>query len=104
MTTILCGWAPALHAVRGELSSRLAGSGKGAGAGFRHGRLRAGLVVFEVALSILLLVGAGLMMRTLFALQNVDLGFNPRNILSIRLPFPKGATRRRSRSAFSSTS
>ncbi len=90
VTTILCGWAPALHAVRGELSSRLAGSGKGTGAGFRHGRLRAGLVVFEVALSILLLVGAGLMMRTLFALQNVDLGFNPRNILSIRLPFPKG--------------
>jgi len=90
VTTILCGWAPALHAVRGELSSRLSGSGKGTGAGFRHGRLRAGLVVFEVALSILLLVGAGLMMRTLFALQNVDLGFNPRNILSIRLPFPKG--------------
>ena len=57
VTTILCGWAPALHAVRGELSSRLAGSGKGTGAGFRHGRLRAGLVVFEVALSILLLVG-----------------------------------------------
>src|SRR5215213_895514 len=52
--------------------------------------IRSGLVVFEVALSILLLVGAGLMMRTLFALQNVDLGFNPRNILSIRLPFPKG--------------
>jgi putative ABC transport system permease protein len=90
VTTILCGWAPAFHAVRGELSARLAGGGKGTGAGFRHGRLRAGLVVFEVALSILLLVGAGLMMRTLFALQNVDLGFNPRNILSIRLPFPKG--------------
>jgi putative ABC transport system permease protein len=90
VTTILCGWAPALHAVRGELSARLAGSGKGAGGGFRHGRLRSGLVVFEVALSILLLVGAGLMMRTLFALEQVDLGFNPRNILVTRLPFPKG--------------
>jgi predicted permease len=90
VTTVLCGWAPALHAVRGELSTRLVGSGKGTGAGFRHGRLRAGLVVFEVALSILLLVGAGLMMRTLLALEHVDLGFNPRNILSTRLPFPKG--------------
>ena len=46
--------------------------------------------MFEVALSILLLVGAGLMMRTLFALEHVDLGFNPRNILVTRLPFPKG--------------
>jgi hypothetical protein len=90
VTTILCGWAPALHAARGELSTRLVGSGKGAGGGFRHGRLRSGLVVFEVALSILLLVGAGLMMRTLVALERVDLGFNPRNILVTRLPFPKG--------------
>ena len=90
VTTIMCGWAPALHAVRGELSARLVGSGKGAGGGFRHGRLRSGLVVFEVALSILLLVGAGLMMRTLFALEQVELGFNPRNILVTRLPFPTG--------------
>ncbi len=89
-TTVLCGWLPALHVVHGELSTRLAGSGKGSGGGFSRGRLRSGLVVFEVALSIVLLVGAGLMMRTLFALQHVDLGFNPSHILSIRLPFPKG--------------
>ena len=90
LTTLLCGIAPALHAVRGELARRLVSSAKGAGSGVTHGRLRASLVVFEVALSILLLVGAGLMMRTLFALENVDLGFNPQNVFSARLPLPKG--------------
>jgi putative ABC transport system permease protein len=90
VTTLLCGMAPALHAVRGELARRLVSSAKGAGAGVAHGRLRAGLVVFEVALSILLLVGAGLMMRTLFALERVDLGFNPQNVFSARLPLPSG--------------
>jgi len=90
VTTLLVGMAPALHAVRGALARRLVGTAKGAGASAAHGRLRAGLVVFEVALSILLLVGAGLMMRTLFALQAVDLGFNPHNVLSARLPMPEG--------------
>jgi len=90
LTTLLVGMAPAVHAVRGALARRLVGSGKGAGAGVAHGRLRAGLVIFEVALSILLLVGAGLMMRTLFALQRVDLGFNPHNVFSARLPLPQG--------------
>ncbi len=90
MTTLLCGTAPALHAVRGELARRLVSSAKGAGAGVAHGKARASLVVFEVALSILLLVGAGLMMRTLFALERVDLGFNPQNVFSTRLPLPTG--------------
>jgi len=90
VTTFLCGLAPALHAVHGDLPSRLAGPGRGAGGGFRHGKLRAGLVIFEVGLSILLLIGAGLMMRTLFALEHVDLGFDPSNVLFARFAFPKG--------------
>jgi len=90
LTTLLCGLAPAIHAVRGELQSRLAGTGKGVSAGYRHGKLRGGLVIAEVALSILLLIGAGLMIRTLFALERVDLGFNSTNVLVVRLPFPKG--------------
>jgi len=90
LTTFLCGLAPALHAVRGDLSSRLAGAGRGAGGGFRHGKLRAGLVIFEVGLSILLLIGAGLMMRTLFALEHVNLGFDPANVLFARPAFPAG--------------
>jgi hypothetical protein len=89
LTTLLCGLAPT-HVVRGELSTRLVTSVKGCGGGFLRGHLRASLVVLEVAVSIVLLVGAGLMMRTLFALQRVDLGFNPQNVFVSRLPFPKG--------------
>ncbi len=85
-----CGLAPALHVMRGELQSRLTGSGKGSGGGFRHGKLRAALVIAELAFSIVLLVGAGLMMRTFVALDHMDLGFNPRNILVAELNLPKG--------------
>ena len=90
LTTLLCGLAPAIHAVRGELYAHLTGTGKGVNTGYRHGKLRAALVIAEVALSILLLGGAGLMMRTLFALEHQDLGFAPANILVLRLPLPKG--------------
>ena len=90
LTTLLCGLAPALHAVRGELQNRLKETGKGVNTDFRHGKFRSGLVVWEVMLSIVLLVGAGLMMRSLFALQHVDLGLNPVNILVARPPLPKG--------------
>jgi len=90
VTTFLCGLAPALHAVHGDLYPRLTGTGRGAGGGFRHGKLRAGLVIFEVALSILLLVGAGLMMRSLLALTHVELGFEPANILFAQVSLPPG--------------
>jgi putative ABC transport system permease protein len=85
LTSILCGLAPALHVVRGDLQPRLTGSGKGVGGSFRHGKLRAGLVVSEVAFSILLLIGAGLLMRSFLILTRVDLGFNPKNVLYFRL-------------------
>jgi putative ABC transport system permease protein len=85
LTTILCGLAPALHVLRGDLQPRLTGSGKGVGGSFRHGKLRAGLVVSEVAFSILLLIGAGLLMRSFLVLTRVNLGFNPKNVLYFRL-------------------
>ena len=53
VTTLLCGLAPAIHAVRGALSSHLTGAGKGTGASHGRGKLREVLVVAEVALSIL---------------------------------------------------
>jgi putative ABC transport system permease protein len=81
LTTLICGLAPALHAVRGNLQAGMSGSGKGVGVSFRHGKLRAALVIAEVALSIVLLTGAGLMMRGFFALTHVDLGFDPQHIL-----------------------
>jgi predicted permease len=89
LTTILCGLAPALHIIRGDLQPRLAGSGKGVGTTFRHGKLRAALVIGEVALSIVLLIGAGLLMRSFLILTRVDLGFDPKNVLYFRLSLPK---------------
>jgi putative ABC transport system permease protein len=72
------------------LNKRLTGSGKGASGGFRHGKLRAGLVIVEVALSIVLLAGAGLMTRTLYALTHVNLGFDASNVMAAEITFPKG--------------
>lgn len=89
-TTIICGLAPALHSVRRDLNAGLAGTAKGADSNFRHGKLRAALVIVEVALSIVLLAGAGLMARSLHALTHVNLGFDPTNVLAMAMAFPEG--------------
>jgi putative ABC transport system permease protein len=90
VTALLFGLVPAIQAVRRDLVEPLKDSGKGVSGGFRRGRLRSTLVVVEVALSLMLLVGAGLLMRSFVALQRVDLGLNPDNILVARLPLPRG--------------
>jgi putative ABC transport system permease protein len=101
VTTLLCGTAPAFHAARGNLHTRLMGTGKGVGVSTGHGRLRSVLVVAQVGLSIVLLVGAGLMMRTFFALGSVDVGINPKSILATNIVFPSGQyTTTASKSAF----
>jgi putative ABC transport system permease protein len=90
VTSLFCGLAPALHLVRRNLHAGLAGSTKGTGADFRHGVLRSSLVVAEVALSIVLLIASGLMMRTLHALEKVDIGFDPVDVVYAQLSFPEG--------------
>jgi putative ABC transport system permease protein len=94
LTTFICGLAPGFHAVPGNLHQRLISSGRGASAGLGHGQFRSGLVIVEVALSIVLLAGAGLMMRSLFALTHVDLGFNPERVLYARLATPSAVYNR----------
>jgi putative ABC transport system permease protein len=89
LTALICGLAPALQASRTDTHESLKEAAKGSTAGFLHGRLRSALVAAEVALSIVLLVGAGLLMRSFFALQRVELGLNPEKILVARLPLPK---------------
>jgi predicted permease len=89
-TVLLFGLAPAAQTARRDIVEPLKSAGKGVGAGFRGGRLRNTLVVIEIALSLMLLVGAGLLMRSFVALQRVDLGLNPDKILVARLPFPRG--------------
>jgi putative ABC transport system permease protein len=90
ITAVLFGLAPALQTVRKDLVEPLKGTSHGAGRGFKQGRMRNMLVVFEVALSLVLLSGAGLLIRSFVKLQQMDLGFNPENILYARLPFPRG--------------
>jgi putative ABC transport system permease protein len=83
LTGVLFGLAPALVVSRTELVESLKEGGR-SGAGGRHsGRARNLLVVAEVALALVLLVGAGLLVRTLTQLQNVPLGFEPRNLLTM---------------------
>jgi putative ABC transport system permease protein len=89
LTTLLCGLSPAIHSLGGEFQVRLAGSGKGTSGGFRHGRLRSALVIFEVAVSIVLLISSGLMVRTLVALERVDIGFDPAKVLYLQLSLPE---------------
>jgi len=85
LVTILCGLTPALQVWRDDLQLRLAGSGKRSGEGPGQGKLRSTLVISEIALSIVLLTGAGLLMRSFFALTRVDLGFSPQNLVYIEL-------------------
>jgi putative ABC transport system permease protein len=82
-TTLLCGLAPAVHAVGRDVHPMLTGSGKGTGGSFRYGRFRSGLVIVEVALSIVLLTGAGLMIRSFYEITHIELGFNAKNLLFV---------------------
>jgi len=88
-TAFVFGLAPALQVSRRDLVEPLRDTGKGTSGGFRHGRLRDAVVVFEVALSLALLVGAGLLMRSFVALREVDLGLSPDHVLVARLPLPQ---------------
>src|SRR5437867_6766187 len=90
LTAFVFGLAPALQTARQDLVEPLKDAGRGVSDGFRRGKLRGALVVVEVALSLVLLAGAGLLMRSFVKLQTVDLGFRPENILVARLPLPRG--------------
>ena len=68
-------------------------SGKGTGGGARRHRLASALVVAEVALSLVLLAGSGLLIRSFANLQSVDLGLDPEGLLHARVPMPKGRYR-----------
>jgi predicted permease len=85
VTGVLFGLAPALQAIRVDVNTTLKeGAGKGA-AGAARGRLRNALVVVEVALSLVLLVGAMLLIRTFINLQRVEPGFEAQNVLTFQI-------------------
>jgi putative ABC transport system permease protein len=84
LTGILFGLAPALHATKPDISRSLKDGGISS-TGIRGNRLRSMLVVAEVALSLVLLIGAGLLINSLLRLQMVDPGFRPENVLAVRV-------------------
>jgi putative ABC transport system permease protein len=85
LTGILFGLAPALQTSRSDVQESLKESGRGASGSKRHNRLRNLLIAGEVALSVVLLVGAGLMFRSFLQLQSVNTGFTPQQVLTVRL-------------------
>jgi len=80
------GLAPARQLSGGDILTPLREAGRGTAGGLRQRLLRGTLVVGEVALSLMLLVGASLMVRTLIAIQGSRIGFRPESILTVRVP------------------
>ena len=86
LTGVVFGLAPALRASRVDLAANLKAGGKGlasSGLSVRHDKLRGALVIAELAISLPLLVGAGLLVRSFIQLANVSPGFNPEQVVSM---------------------
>ncbi len=88
-TSLIFGLAPALHTCTRDLTNPLRTSGRGTTGGAAQALLRKGLVVSAVALSIMLMVGASLMIRSVLAVGSVTLGFRPERVLTLRVPLPE---------------
>ena len=88
-TGIIFGLVPGLASARPELTEALKEGGRSSTQGTGRNRLRNGLVIAEVALALVLLSGAGLLMKSFARLQNVNPGFNPRNALTFEVSLPK---------------
>jgi predicted permease len=88
---ILFGLAPGLRIASGNLQESLKDSGPAAGLGRKHDRLRAALVVSEVALACVLLVGAGLLLRSFLRVLDIDLGFQPDRTASMKVEYDDSA-------------
>jgi putative ABC transport system permease protein len=84
-TTILFGLAPTLWATRGEINSSLQGEGRRTTTGRAQGYMRDGIVITEVALAVILLVSAGLLIRSFLHLMDVDRGFDSQNVLTLNI-------------------
>ena len=89
LTGVIFGLVPAIHSSKTDLNESLKEGGRGSTEGARRNRLRAVLVVGEVAIAIVLLAGAGLLIQSLRRLQQVNPGFNPQNTMTFSLGLPE---------------
>jgi predicted permease len=88
ITTVVFGLAPALRTLHVNLVESLREGGQATAGGHRQ-RLRSALVMAEVTLAVVLVIGAGLMVRSLSALGRIDLGFDPDRVLTLRVSVPQ---------------
>jgi putative ABC transport system permease protein len=87
--SLLFGIAPAWHGARTDLAETLKEGGRGAAGGSGSNRLRASLVIAETAIGVVLLVGAGLLLRSFVQLIHVDPQFNPHSLLTMQFDLPE---------------
>ncbi len=85
LTAVLFGLAPALHTSRANLHGALKESGSRSSAAGRTRKTRAALATMEIAMAMVLLIGAGLLIRSFVAIREVDPGFNAANVLTVRM-------------------
>jgi len=89
---VVFGLAPGLRMSGSTLQEALKDSGKGASEGRKHDRMRSALVITEVALACVLLVGAGLLLRSFLRVLDVDLGFEPNRAAAISVDYDSGGS------------
>lgn len=88
LTGIIFGLVPAIHSSKTALTESLKEGGRGSGGGASRNRMRAALVVSELAIAVVLLVGAGLLIKSLWLLQTVNPGLDPKNVLTFNVSLP----------------
>ena len=86
---MIFGLAPAFHSSKTELVESLKEGGRGTSEGARRNRVRKVLVVVELAIAVVLLVGAGLLIQSLWRLQRVNSGLQPENVLTFNVTLPE---------------
>jgi putative ABC transport system permease protein len=89
LTGLAIGIVPALAASRPQLQASLTASGRGSTAGRGQRRLRGALVIAEVALAVVLTLGAGLLLRSFLSVLAIDPGFKPANLLTLQIALPQ---------------
>jgi predicted permease len=88
LTAVVCGLAPALHTANRDLARSMREASRSLAGHSRQALIRKSFVVAEVALSLVLLAGSGVLLRTFLTMSKVDLGYDPERIMTMRVPLP----------------